>query len=174
MKQREYSPRTWEGGLLAIIAGTLVWWLDFVLYQLLNVLMLVYGPEASRLGQTDLMTALHTFVLRLPPAYIWRHNLMVGGVVGVLTYWIHTSEAPPEKKRVWRWYLLFGVVLFYFFYAIVGYFQRRYPPLGILILTVKLYGLLFLCMWILWHLMPLIDRVQRILSSETAPRRGLR
>lgn len=30
MKTPDHSMRTWEGGLLAIIGGTLVWWLDSV------------------------------------------------------------------------------------------------------------------------------------------------
>lgn len=165
MKNPDHSMRTWEGGFLAIIAGTLVWWLDFMLYQLVNVLLLVYGPASYRIGETDLVTLLRTFVLKLPPAYVWQHNFMVGGVVGVLAYWIYTSEAPPEKKRAWRWFLHLGIVLFYFFYTIVGYIQKGHPPLAILKLAVQTYGLLFLCLWILWRLTPLIARVQRIQIS---------
>ncbi len=171
MKEKEHPGRTWEGGLLAIIAGVLVWWLDDVLYQLVNVLLMVYGPAPLRLDGASLAGLLQTFVLRIPPAYAWQHFFMVGGVVGVLAFWIHTSRAPAEKQKLWRWYLHLAIVMFYFFYTTVGHIQQGGPLWAVAKLTAQTYGILFLCLWILWRLMPLVDRVQMYLDSQQTPQR---
>jgi hypothetical protein len=160
MRTGKAPSRTIEGGLCALVAGMVGQYTGYVMFRLFQVFRDWLASEFF--GQPRAFSGMPASFILVPPPHIWNRAAMVGAVIGLVAYWIHSSTADARiRTRRRRGFILIITAVG----VIAGRGINFVADWGILVMALDDIVSLITALWVTWWLIALCDVLVRRLNQ---------
>lgn len=145
--QRGEASHTIEGGMGAVLAGMVGQWVGFVGFRLAQ--LFTDWLTSILTAQPRSFESVPAGFLLIPPPHTWNIMVVVGSVIAVLAYWIHTSPINDVNRRRRRFAFNTIVVLTV---VVVGRIGNLVYDWGILVMAFHDAVQIVIALWVTWRL----------------------
>ena len=152
--------RVLEGGLCALVAGMVGQYAGYVVFRLFQVFRDWLAWELFK--QPRALVGMPVSFVFVPPPHIWSKAAIVGAVIGVVAYWIHTStsDARMRTKRQGIFnFIVTGIAV------VVGRGINFIADWGVLVMALDDIVSMLSALWVTWRLIALSDMLAQRLRQ---------
>lgn len=153
---RTGTSRTIEGGLCALLAGIAGMYIGYIAFRLSQLVTDWLISAVSH--QPRALEGIPASFVLVPPPHTWNVAAIVGAIIGVAAYWIHTSTSDAHiraKRR--RWFSIIIVVSG----VLIGRGVDFIADWGILLMALHDIVWLVVALWVTWTLISFADNLIR-------------
>jgi|GEM_PF-1333475 uncharacterized membrane protein YeaQ/YmgE (transglycosylase-associated protein family) len=152
--------RILEGGLCALVAGMVGQYAGYVVFRLFQLFRDWVASELF--NQPRALVGMPVSFVFVPPPHIWNTAAVVGAVIGLVAYWIHTSTSDArvrtKRRRIFN-FVVTGIAV------VVGRGMNFIADWGVLVMALDDIVSLLSALWVTWQLVALSDMLAQRLRQ---------